>query len=183
LILIVHNNNVEGGICVSSKLNRGLKRQVHSLHDINYELISRRYELYYYLNNRIILSLVASFSHRYKLLTNLVNWTGGWRDRYIAFMIFFPISHHCIQGTIRYWKIEIIDFNSWKSGIHFRFVNVTLIGFSKFTQDARDGFILWLHLSGRTLYYRFWLCPSPKKRSLCSFVNNKFQFSKVLSCL
>ena len=53
-----------------------------------------------------------------------------------------------------------------------------LIGFSKFTQDARDGFILWLHLSGRTLYYRFWLCPSPKKRSLCSFVS---KYNKYLS--
>jgi hypothetical protein len=37
----------------------------------NYVIISRRYELYYYLNNRIILSQVASFSHRYKLLTSL----------------------------------------------------------------------------------------------------------------
>ena len=38
----------------------------------NYVIISRRYELYYYLNNRIILSRVTSISRdRYKVFTNL----------------------------------------------------------------------------------------------------------------
>ena len=37
----------------------------------NYEIVSHSYELYYFLNNRKILSRVARISHRYNVFTNL----------------------------------------------------------------------------------------------------------------